>query len=210
MDIRPLIELAVLNLLAAMTPGPSFMLVSRTAASSKRDIALSMSAGAILGSVIWATAAVLGLQLLLAKAAAVYRLIEIAGGIYLCFIGAQVFRHAASPMPEVQALRADRAAAFRKGLLLNLSNPKVVVFFGTVFAALFTPQTPSAERWLAVAVVFFDETLWYLTLSTAFGSKPVRRAYGKIKTPAERIFGGLLGFFGARLMWSGARLQPGL
>jgi len=210
MDIRPLLELAALNLMGAMSPGPAVMLVSRTAASSKRDVALSMASGVILGSVIWATAAVLGLQLLLTKAAAIYRLIEIAGGIYLCFIGTQVFRHASAPMPQVQELRADRVAAFRKGLLLNLSNPKVVVFFGTVFAALFNPRTPSSERWLAIVIVFFDETLWYVTLATAFGSGPVRRIYAKIKTPAERIFGGLLGFFGARLAWSGARLQPGL
>jgi threonine/homoserine/homoserine lactone efflux protein len=148
-----------------------------------------MASGVILGSVIWATAAVLGLQLLLTRAAAIYRLIEIAGGIYLCFIGTQVFRHAAAPLPEVQELRADRAAAFRKGLLLNLSNPKVVVFFGTVFAALFNAQTPPSERWLAILIVFFDETLWYVTLATAFGSAPVRRVYTKIKTPAERIFG---------------------
>lgn len=210
MDIRPLLELAVLNLMAAMSPGPAVMLVSRTAASSKRDVALSMASGVILGSVIWATAAVLGLEIILTKAAAVYRLIEIAGGIYLGFIGAQVFRHAPSPMPEAQVLKANRTAAFRKGLLLNLSNPKVVVFFGTVFAALFHPQTPPAVRWLAIPVVFFDETLWYLTLATAFGSSPVRRAYARIKAPAERVFGSLLGFFGARLVWSGVRFQPGL
>ena len=210
MDVRPLLELAVLNLMGAMSPGPAVMLVSRTAASSKRDVALSMAAGVILGSVIWATAAVLGLEIILTKAAAVYRVIEIAGGVYLFVIGAQVFRHASSPMPEAQALKANRIAAFRKGLLLNLSNPKVVVFFGTVFAALFKPHTPLVVRWLAIAVVFFDETLWYVTLATAFGSSPVRRAYGKIKAPAERIFGGLLGFFGARLVWSGSRLQPGL
>ena len=204
-DLHPLITVAALNMAAAMSPGPAFVLVTNTAASSRRDVALSTAAGTALASVTWAVAAVLGLQLVLAKAAAAYRTFEIFGGFYLGYVGWQFFRHARSPLPQFQAAQTGRAMGFRKGLLLGLSNPKVIVFFGTIFAALFTPQTPVALRWLAVAVVMVNETVWYVTLATAFGAAPVRQTYLRIKAPAERVFGGVLGFFGARLVWTGLR-----
>src|SRR3954469_21176268 len=98
-DFQPLLSLAVLDLAAAMSPGPAFVLITQTAASSKRPVAWAAAAGTVAGSLIWGAAALLGWHRLLAQAASIYRILQIGGGLYLCFIGWSTWRHAADPLP---------------------------------------------------------------------------------------------------------------
>jgi threonine/homoserine/homoserine lactone efflux protein len=205
-DFQPLLSVAALDLAAAMSPGPAFVLITHTAASSKRPVAWATAAGTVAGSLIWAAAALLGWQLLLARAASIYRFLQIGGGLYLCFIGWSTWRHAADPLPPLTEDAGHTVHdGFRKGLLLGLSNPKVIVFFGTVFTALFTPSTPAWVRWSALLVILVNETAWYGSLATVFGISVIRRTYARLKVIAERFFGAVLMVFGARLVWNGSR-----
>lgn len=207
-EFQPLIAVAILNLAAAVSPGPAFVLITQTAVSCKRRVAWATAAGTVVASITWAGAALLGWQLILARAAGVYRLLEIAGGLYLAFIGWSTWRHAADPLPEMAGVGgASPSVGFRKGLLLGLSNPKVIVFFGTIFTTLFRPSTPGIVRGAALLVVFINETTWYMSLATLFGTSIMQRTYRNIKAHMERIFGGLLMLFGARLVWSGSRAR---
>jgi threonine efflux protein len=211
MDFTPLAAIAVLNLAAAMSPGPAFVLITRTAAGSTRSSALQAAAGTVAASVSWAAAALLGLQVVLAQAAGLYRGIQLVGGLYLFVIGLSMWRHAPDPMPAAASgAEVGVRGAFRKGLLLGLSNPKVVVFFGTIFTTAFAPSTPTAVKAAALLVVLCIETMWYSTLALCFGSGPIRRGYRRVKARLERIFGVLLMAFGARLAWDGARAADAL
>jgi threonine efflux protein len=166
MDLRPLAAIAALNLAAAMSPGPAFVLITRTAAASTRSSALKTAARTVVASVTWAAAALLGLQVVLTQAAGLYRTVQFVGGLYLCLIGIAMWRHAPDPMPaELVAPDIQLPAAFRKGLFLGLSNPKVVVFFGTIFTTAFAPSTPVAVKWAALLIVLCVESAWYGTLA---------------------------------------------
>jgi threonine efflux protein len=96
--------------------------------------------------------------------------------------------------------------SYRRALLLGLSNPKVIVFFGTIFTTAFDPSAPAAFKWAALLVVMVIETTWYTSVATLFGISPVQRAYRKLKKALERTFGGLMFLFGGRLTW--ASVQP--
>jgi threonine efflux protein len=206
MDLTPLAAIAALNLAAAMSPGPAFVFITRTAAGSTRSSALKAAAGTVAASVTWAAAALLGLQVVLTQAAGLYRAVQLVGGVYLCLVGMAMWRHAPDPMPEdSRAADLQLRGEFRKGLLLGLSNPKVVVFFGTIFTTAFAPSTPAAVKWAALLVVLCIESAWYGTLALCFGSMPIRRAYRRVKTGLERVFGAVLMSFGAKLAWDGAR-----
>jgi threonine efflux protein len=205
-DFTPLITVAALSLAAAVSPGPAFVLITRTAASSKRPVAWAVAGGTVMASITWAVAALLGWQLILARVAGLYQVLQIAGGVYLCFIGWSTWRHAGDALAESgRGEDVSVTSGFRKGLLLGLSNPKVMVFFGTIFTTLFTPSTPAPVRWAALAVVFVNETLWYFSLATLFGTSVAQRSYRRLKARLERFFGGVLMLFGARLVWSGSR-----
>jgi threonine/homoserine/homoserine lactone efflux protein len=205
-DLTPLAAVAALNLAAAMSPGPAFVLITRTAAASNRSAAWKAATGTVAASLIWAAAALLGLQVLLTQAAGLYRVFQVAGGLYLCLIGSIMWRHAPDPMPTGSAADVRMRGAFMKGLLLGLSNPKVVVFFGTVFTTAFVPSTPTPVKWAALAVVLCNESIWYGSLALCFGSSLVQRRYRRVKASLERIFGALLTAFGAKLVWSGAQI----
>jgi threonine efflux protein len=202
-NLQPILTVAALNVAAAISPGPAFLIVSKTAAASTRRAALLVVAGIVTGSVIWAVAALLGVQLILAKAASIYRFLQLFGGVYLAYIGWSVWRGAAQPLAETSA--PARGGGFRKALLINLSNPKVIIFFGSVFGTVFKPSTPLAVRWAAVPTVFLIDGTWYCCVALLFGILPVQRIYRRIKTGFERTCGGFLVLFGAKLVWTGAR-----
>jgi threonine efflux protein len=204
-DLRPLATIAALNLAAAMSPGPAFLLVSRTAAGSSRRSALLTAAGTASASVIWAGSALLGLQVILTRAASIYHLLQFVGGLYLCFIGVSMWRGAGVPLPAVKPEGVERNS-YRRALLLGLSNPKIIVFFGTIFTTAFDPSAPAAFKWAALLVVMLIETSWYTSVATLFGISPIQRAYRKLKKGLERTFGGLMFLFGGRLTW--ASVQP--
>jgi threonine/homoserine/homoserine lactone efflux protein len=204
-DMTPLAAVAAMNLAAAMSPGPAFVLITRTAAASTRSAALKAAAGTVAASLIWATAALLGLQVILTQAAGLYRAFQLLGGLYLCLIGVAMWRHAPEAMPTASGAETHGRDAFTKGLLLGLSNPKVVVFFGTIFTTAFARSTPTGLKWAALLVVFGNESVWYGSLALCFGSSPVQRIYGRVKTSLERIFGALLMVFGVKLAWQGAQ-----
>ena len=203
---HPLAVVAALNFAAAVSPGPAFMLVTKTAAVSNRPVALATAAGTVTASTIWAAAALLGWEFFLVQVATFYRFLEIAGGLYLCFIGWSTWQSAPKPLPESERHASGSASVgFRKGLLLGLSNPKVIVFFGTIFTSVFTPSTPSTVRWAALLVILVNETLWYASVAVVFGTPTFREIYRRWKIPTERFFASILVFFGLRLVWSGGR-----
>jgi threonine efflux protein len=184
-----------------MSPGPAFLLVTRTAAGGSREAGLRAAAGTVLASVSWAVAAVLGLQVVLARAAGAYRVFQLLGGLYLCYIGATVWRGARAATPEANVAPDPGDGSFRRGLTLGLSNPKVIVFFGTIFTTAFAAGTPGRVKWAAVLVVLCVESFWYSTLALFFGVATVRRGYQKLKVGLERTFGCLLVIFGGKLAW---------
>jgi threonine efflux protein len=205
LDLRPLATIAALNLAAAISPGPAFLLVSRTAAGSTRRSAMLSAAGTASASVIWAAAALLGVQVILIQAAGIYHVLQFIGGLYLCFLGLSIWRGASLPLPEM-AFAGPQRGTYRRALLLGLSNPKIIVFFGTIFTTAFDPLAPAAFKWAALLVVLTIETSWYLSVATLFGISPIQRAYRRMKKVLERTFGGLMFLFGGRLTW--ASLQP--
>lgn len=104
------LSLAVVQLIALMSPGPDFFYVSQAALSRSRRDALAGAAGIALGVAVWAALALLGLQLLLHRLAWLERLVAICGGIYLCWMGVKMLRGALStPAPD----SVSKAAAFK-------------------------------------------------------------------------------------------------
>jgi threonine/homoserine/homoserine lactone efflux protein len=102
-----LLTLAGAHLLAAASPGPSFLKVARTAVSSSRDHGLMAALAMAVGAGIWALAVLVGLAGLFARFDWLYRVAQVAGGVFLCWIAFQIWRHSAQALPEVQAGRTS-------------------------------------------------------------------------------------------------------
>jgi threonine efflux protein len=91
-------------------------------------------------------------------------------------------------------------AAYIRGLLTNLSNPKSVVYFGSIFALFMRPGIPVWVQFVAVSIVLFDTVLWYGTVAIMFSNRVVRQLYTRIQRPIDRITSCVMIGFGVKLM----------
>jgi threonine/homoserine/homoserine lactone efflux protein len=193
--------LAVVHLLAVASPGPSTVLIIQTAAVSGRRAGLVAAFAMMLGSLVWASAALYGLQILFARFEWLYVGFRIAGGLYLLYLAFLLLRHAGAPLPDADpsAVRAGAWQGFVRALLLQLSNPKVMVFMGSIFISLLPAQTPSWVDATVLAIVAVNEFGWFALLALLFSGSAARAVYRRAKLWLDRIMGGTLAVLGLRL-----------
>jgi threonine/homoserine/homoserine lactone efflux protein len=194
-----LLGLAVVHLLAVASPGPSTVLVVQTAAVSRRGGLISAVA-MMLGAVAWAAAALYGLQALFAQFAWLYRGFQIAGGLFLIYLAVMIWRHARDPLPEIATVMGGSdGQIFARALLLQLSNPKIMVFFGSIFLSILPHDMPGWMQGTVLALVAFDEFTWFALLALLFSGGTARAFYRRAKFWLDRIMGGALALLGLRL-----------
>jgi threonine/homoserine/homoserine lactone efflux protein len=200
-----LVTLAFVHLLAVASPGPSTVLVIQTAASSGRRAALAMALAMTVGALAWAAAALFGLQLLFARFEWLYFAMRIAGGAYLIWLAVMLWRNAGQPMPEIaegerrESGRRSGMDAFIRALTLQLSNPKVVVFMGSIFVSLLPANPPGWVEAAVLGIVAFNEFMWFALLALLFSGATVRAFYRRAKLWTDRLMAGVLGLLGLRL-----------
>lgn len=192
--------------IGAVSPGPSFVLVSRIAVSRSRKAGLAAAFGMGTGSVIFATLALFGLSALLMKVEWLYLALKVAGGLYLIYVGIRIWRNAAHDLP-IDAPATPAAGGIARNFLFalgtQLCNPKTAIFYGSIFAALL-PAAPAP--WLLLTVppaVFVVETGWYAVVTMAFSSNRPRALYIGSKLWIDRVAGAIIGALGARLVADG-------
>ena len=203
--IVALLGLAVVHLLAVASPGPSTVLVIQTAAGSGRRAALLAALAMMLGALVWATAALYGLQALFARFEWLYLAFRIGGAAYLLYLAFMLWRHAGAPLPPISTASSVRTTGwqgFLRALLLQMSNPKIMVFFGSIFLSLLPAQSPDWLDGAALAIVAANEFTWFALLALLFSGETARAFYLRTKLWLDRIMGGVLAMLGVRLILS--------
>ncbi|MGL4527027.1 MAG: LysE family translocator, partial [Aestuariivirga sp.] len=159
-------------------------------------VALGLTAG----TVIWSSAALLGLNAVFHAMPMLFMAMKVAGALFLIWIAWQIFRHARDPIAMDGADATGNP--FMRGFLTQLANPKVVVFFGSIFIAMLPASVPLWMTLALIAIVSFNELWWYTVVALFFGSGPVRSFYLRAKAWIDRITGLFLGALGLRLLWA--------
>ncbi len=192
-------------IIGAMSPGPSFVVVSRIAISRSRLDGLAAALGMGIGGLTFSLLALAGLTALLSQFEWLYLVLKIAGGAYLIYIAFAIWKGAAEPL----ALSSDIAGksmparSFTTAMLTQLSNPKTIVVYASIFAA-FLPKTVPVELMLALPVgVFAVEAGWYAVVALAFSAQHPRRLYLAAKAWIDRAAGAVMAGLGLRLILSG-------
>ncbi|WNM35746.1 LysE family translocator [Streptomyces sp. Li-HN-5-11] len=161
---------AALCLVLAATPGANLTVVLGCARQGGQRAAVAATVGLTLGKVFWAAGSVLGLATLLATSRVAYDVLRLAGAAYLTWLGMQALR-SARRRPTVQrpgGLVPELSAygAFRRGLIGDLLNPKVGIFYTTVFPQFIGPDdavVPAASALLAAHTAVL--MTWYPGMS---------------------------------------------
>ena len=204
----PIASLAAFFLAAGLltvTPGVDTALVLRTAAVEGPRRAMAAGSGIILGVMVWAVLTAVGLSALLAVSRTAYLLLQVAGVGYLLFLGGRMLCSAfrgggASHDNGPSAAASSTAGWFLRGLLTNLLNPKVGVFYVS-FLPQFIPPGVDALGWslLLAGVHGLQTVVWFGALIAA--TRPLGRWLRKTAVIRwlDGVTGALLVAFGLGL-----------
>jgi RhtB (resistance to homoserine/threonine) family protein len=201
-NLLTLLSIGLVQLLAVISPGPSFLITARTAVAQSRTDGVKVALGLGTGTVLWAVAALLGLNVLFRALPPLFIAMKVLGALFLLWIAFQILRHAADPIALDGPKRETVTNPFMKGFLTQISNPKVAVFFGSIFIAMLPADVPLWMTLTLVAIVSFNEIWWYSVVALFFGSSRVRRFYIGAKKWIDRATGLFLGTLGLRLLWA--------
>ena len=165
-------------LVLAATPGADMALFLSRTLSGGRTQGFAAQAGASVGLIFHTFAAALGLSALLAASAEAYEAVKIVGALYLLWLAWGAIRHGSRLSSETSA-RGGLRGAFATELLINLTNPKIVLFFLT-----FLPQFISASDPHASAKLFVLG-LGFIVITTAVNAVVILLA-GRFVAAAKR------------------------
>ncbi|BEL97111.1 threonine export protein RhtC [Serratia marcescens] len=200
------LTVALVHLIALMSPGPDFFFVSQTAASRSRREAMMGVVGISLGIVVWAGVALMGLHLILQKMAWLHQIIMVGGGIYLCWMGWQLLRSAraqqAPPAAEAQVALPKAGRSFIRGFLTNLSNPKAVIYFGSVFSLFVGGSVGAGARWGLFLLIVAETFVWFSLVAVVFALPAMRRGYQRLAKWIDGMAGVLFTGFGLHLIFT--------
>jgi threonine/homoserine/homoserine lactone efflux protein len=191
--------------IGAMSPGPSFVLVSRISISHSRLHGLASAIGMGLGGALFATLALVGLVALLQQVDWLYLLLKVVGGLYLVYLGIRIWQGAREPL--VQAPNGEATGA--RGSLWHslviafatqVSNPKTAVVYASIFAALVPASPPPVMLLVLPPAIFLVEATWYAIVAFAFSAERAQRVYLRWKTGIDRLAAVVIGGLGLRLV----------
>jgi threonine/homoserine/homoserine lactone efflux protein len=207
---------ALLGVLAALcvgvvSPGPSFVMVARTAVAGSRAQGLAAALGMGLGGLLFGAAALLGLQAVLLAVPTLYLLLKVLGGLYLTYLGWRIWQGAdqALVVPTGADDPTRPRRSWRKALLLGfttqVSNPKTAVVYASVFAAFMPTHGSVAFAAVLLLAVFVVEAGWYALVALGLSSARPRALYLSGKRWIDRVAGGVMVLLGLKLLSSAHR-----
>ncbi len=200
MTLTAFIAVALLHLMAAISPGPAVLMAARTGVTEGLRTGMFLAMGIGLGAVVWAAAALFGLNLVFQAAPALLWALKIIGGAYLIYMAWGMWRSADQPLDMAASnLPRSAASAFRLGVVTQLSNPKPAVLFSAIFIGTVPPGTAAWVYAALLAVVFLNDAVWCTLVARIFSFNRSKAAYIGLKSVIDRAFGGLLAALGIKI-----------
>src|SRR2546425_10572863 len=156
------------GVLLNLTPGPDTVYILGRSIAQGREAGVASALGISLGSIFHTCAAALGLSAILATSALAFSAIKLLGGAYLIFLGIKMLldRKKQLNVPS-NFRRRTSTAAFRQGILTNVLNPKVALFFLAFLPQFIDPASPmKIPSFIALGLTFVTTgTIWCLILA---------------------------------------------
>ncbi|UUX51563.1 LysE family transporter [Nisaea acidiphila] len=182
------------SLLGMLSPGPNILAVIGTSMSTSRAAGKALALGIAAGSLAWGLLTLLGLTALIALYASALTAIKIAGALYLLVLAFKSFRSALSVTAAPAASLGESAGRwgyFRRGLLIQLTNPKAALTWIAIMSLAMGPGTPLWVGAVVVLAAFANSAIGHLAYAIAFSTEPAVRIYRRMR----RWIDGALGCF---------------
>jgi len=196
------LTVAIVGTLVVLAPGPNFAILVHNSLLYSRRAAAWTAVGLTAGNLVHITYCLVGIAVLVSHSILLFNTLTWLGAAYLVFIGVQCLRakpeaHAGATAP----LRRDLSPwlAFRSGLLTDLLNPKVTLFFLSLFTQVIRPETPLGLQAMYGLTPPVIELMWSVAVIGFLTQDVVRRRFLRISHWVTRMMGGAFIALGVRL-----------
>lgn len=196
----PLILLAAL--IASCSPGPATLAIAGTSMASGRRYGLALASGITTGSLMWSVGAAAGLSVIMLANAWAFEVLRYFGAGYLLFLAVKSARSALRRgAPATSRVAAPTlGAAYRRGLLLHLTNPKAILFFGALYAVGLPAGTSPATLAVVILAIGLQSFLMFHGYALLFSSPPMTAGYAKLRRWFEAAFALAFGAAGFKIL----------
>lgn len=188
-----MISFFLMSLVVALSPGPDNLFVLMQSAAFGRHAGFCVIGGISLGIIIQVILQISGLSILITHSPTTFFILQCLGACYLLYLAYLSFRFASASNYEKKAIELSNKALFRRGLLMNLSNPKAVLFLLSFLPpAVNTSLSISPSLQIALLGTMFLLSTWVVFGSIAFlaGSlKPFLVNHPKVEVNLQRLSG---------------------
>ena len=197
--------IAGLHLLAVMSPGPDFVMVSRNSLIYSRKTGIFSALGLALGITVHITYCLIGIAYIISQSVIIFSALKFLGAGYLMYIGYKALRAKPSQAGETAIEKVDmsKAQALKMGFLTNLFNPKVTLFFLALFTQVIRPDTPLFIKMaygLEMATMTF---VWFSFVALILSHNKVQKPFLRFQHYVERVTGVALIALGLKVALSG-------
>jgi threonine/homoserine/homoserine lactone efflux protein len=203
-DLHSLALFLAAGLALNLTPGPDMLYVAARGASEGRPAGIASALGIGAGTLVHIALVAFGLAAVLSAVPVAYTAIRLAGAAYLVYLGARALRGTRTTTTTTLE-PASLSAIFRQGVITNVLNPKVALFFLAFLPQFVDPARGNPALQVVMLGLLFDTTGTIVNLVVAvFSSGAARRlrAPGRSSMIMQRLTGGIFVALGLRLAWS--------
>ncbi len=206
-NLSLIFSILAVHLLAVMSPGPDFVLVTKNSLSYSRKAGIYTALGIGLGLTVHIAYSLAGLGLILAHNKILFRVIQIIGALYLAYIGLNSFHSLFIKKQQDISNSKDRQLdmswkrALKMGFLTNLLNPKVGLFFVSVFTQFFQHSETIATKSIVAVSLTIITMLYFSIVSYGITVPKIKMLYLKVEHFIEVIFSLALLFLATKILF---------
>jgi threonine/homoserine/homoserine lactone efflux protein len=172
------------SLLVIVTPGPDTALLIRNVVAGGRSRGVATAAGVATGQMLWALATAAGLSAVLAASTMLFEAVRLAGAAYLTVLGLltlwQAWKGEAAAAPEGRSSGPSIRMAYALGLVSNLSNPKMAMFFPSLLPQFVPYEAAAFATSFGLGALFAAMAFgWLVSISLFLDSQAARSMPGR-------------------------------
>jgi amino acid exporter len=199
-EFQAVLVAGALFFLGLVSPGPNFLVVVASTLRGGQRSGIFTGLGAATGDGLYALIGLLGFSTLSVQGEWIFHVLKLVGAGYLTFLGIQMCLRRSAISDEMDNHRVPGIwQCFLRGLATDLSNPKTILFFGSIFAVTLRIDTPGFVKAAIWSEIVLISVLWRVTLCCLFSKPALRNFYAKYALMIERFFGALLILLGWRM-----------
>lgn len=203
MEYLPLIgTVALLNLFAAISPGPDFVMAVKNSLTYSRRTGILTGLGIGLGISIHILYCAAGIGYIISKSILVFQIIKYMGAAYLIYMGVMAIISKSTNVEIEKGKQLKDLSGFeaiKAGFLTNILNPKATLFFLGLFTFVVKPHTPVFVIAILALIMVITAIGWFTIVAIFFTQKRIQQIFSRIEKYFNIVFGGLLIILGVKI-----------